>query len=901
MTMKKISILSLILALFVQYTTVAQTGFPWKPANADTTFPRTIIHSWEIPDVKASLAAGQNLDVYKNLYSAAIVSVPSGNSTISERSDRATIAKNAAYVYLLGIKPNGNTTANLLPAEKTAFKNKAISLLEQTNTYVYSLSLDSPLNFDLWQYLSKYMIMEIEAYDFLKGAGVHDSELVVSKNALKNWIGNLYYNTTIGIAGTNFFQGAKNNHALMSAGAIGLAAVVFNDLTDTVDKFRPINWINCAMWNIHNVLWWDIRRTSDVKKNSGYAEGTYYFRYAFVNLLPFFKAMGNFLPDTTVYYNFNLIDRKIRNPWYDTNYVKLYDWIASIRFPDGRIPPIEDSYVTKMFPELAILRQQKYLWQMNFSNLDSLQDNTFNKQITGIYDMRADYISANLTPQPRVDSSFVTLPDAGIAVFRTGNDSAATYLALLGRNGGSLFASESHNQADEASFMMMVNGQMMAMDPGYLHYVLRDSVATADQHNTILVDGKATDIGYPGKSNGANAYIEKYFSSSVQNYAEVRTAYQQANINRKIMHVRNKYFLMIDHMNSASPREYSMLIHGYGTNGLDSVYNGKFFDFTNNKRAAWKRKQSGLYTYTNSDLPFSISTKQGRHEHTYFFIQHHIYTSANSQPNTNMSYMTVLQPFKNMATDTFPVTTFNMNGALGYKITEGSNLDIAISKSFGNAITINKATTGLTYTYATDAPFFWSSEVPGGAVNDLFVYQATHLTKDNDTLLTTDKPFNIQYLSNGNKSYKGFAGDSGMVHFHTGGYPYQVLGPGVWSMKYDSIRKIGSVYFGKATNFVINIDDSKVGLNEVEEQLGLTAFPNPASDFVNIRLDQTTNNGSFIHVYDISGKMVVNQELPSRTNEFQLPTGHLDQGIYFLRITDPFGQSSKTIKLLLTR
>jgi hypothetical protein len=581
------------------------------------------------------------------------------------------------------------------------------------------------------------------------------------------------------------------------------------------------------------------------------------------------------------------------------------------------MPAIEDTYMNSYFPEIAIVRQQKYLTPMSFSGLDSLQDNTFNKQITSVYDMRADYVAANMVPQPTTDSAFIALPDAGAAVFKSSSDSSATYFALLGKNGFALSGADFHNHADDASFIMMVNGQMMAMDPGYVYQMnidsaitlpefainrllFRDSVAKPEDHNLILVDNKGTDYGIPSKSNGANCYIEKYFKSPVQNYAEVRTNYQSTDITRKVLHVRNKYFLLIDHMVSDAPHQYSMLLHGYGATGIDSFTNGRFFNFGASNRAAWKRNKSGLYAYTNSDQTMTMIQAKGRHEHTYFFMQPHIYTtSVNIFPAKEMSFMTCLQTFKNMATDTFPVATLNIPNALCYKITDAGNLDIAISKSLNNTITVSKTTTGLSNDYVTDAKFFWASE-NAGTVKDLFLYKSTHLVRDNDTLFSTDKPYNIEYLSGTNK-ITGFSGDTGMIHFHTTAYPYQVVGEGVWGTKFDATRNVIDVYFGKSSSFIVNMDNTRIGLNKTESLNTFTLFPNPAGDEVFLSFSDFIDQSSVIDIFDLSGKLVWSEPVRMNTRAFRLNTSQMESGIYFISIRDSEGIRTRAQKLMINR
>ena len=367
---------SIILVVFLGVDVFAQAvPQPWIPSGADTSYPRSIIHANEIAALKTSLASGKNINLYTEVYSNAISPAPAGNDLIGDKQSRAGIAKNAAFCFLLGVKPSGNTTTTLSATEKNNLKNASRILIEQLNTYVNILSNDSTENYNLWQWTSKQIIDYVSAYDLLRGGGATETELAVAKKALKIFTGNLYHEATKPDLGFSFFQSTKNNHALMTAGAIGLSAVVLNNLQDTIEMYQPTKWINAAMWNIHNVLWWDMKSQSSVDKISGYAEGPYYFKYAFCNLLPFFRAVGYYIKDTTTWYQFQDINRKIRNPWFDTNYLKIYDWFEAIRLPDGRMPAIEDSYTYCSFPELAILRNSKYVWPLAFSQLDAAQSN----------------------------------------------------------------------------------------------------------------------------------------------------------------------------------------------------------------------------------------------------------------------------------------------------------------------------------------------------------------------------------------------------------------------------------------------------------------------------------------------------------------------------------------------
>ncbi len=874
---------------------------PWIPFGADTSYPRSIIHTDEISGVKISLAAGTNIDLYTEVYNNAISIPPTGNDVLDDKRNRAYIAKNAAFCFLLGVKPSGNTITSLSTSEKDYLRITSRTLLEQINTYVNVLSSDSPTNFDNWQWTSKQIIDFVTAYDLLRGAGVSETELTLAKNAVKVFTGNLYFEATKTNLGTNFFQGAKNNHSLMTAGAIGMAAVILSDIKDTLDQNKPYNWINAAMWNIHNVMWWDIKRQSTVGKYTGYAEGTYYYKYAFCNLLPFFRAMGFYLKDTTLSYQFSDINRKIRNPWYDTNYVKIYDWFEAIRMPDGRMPAIEDSYNYRCFPELAILRKPKYVWPLTLSQLDNVQDNSLSRQLQSVYDLRANYIAANTPVNLFNDSLFKVLPDAGIAIFRSGWDSAATYFALTGKNGIALSSSDAHNHADDGSFLMMINGQTMALDPGYLSYEWRDSIASASSHNMLLVNGAGTLQGQPGKSNGADCFIEKTFTSDVQNYAELRTHYLNTDVNRKVMFIRKKYFLMIDHLSSNNPQQYSYLLHGYGLENGNLSNTGVFIDMMANHRAAWKRRNSGLYSIVNSDVNITFNKVTGIHEYSYQNIQNHTYIDVKTSPSNSASYLTCLQPFKNISTDTFPIQTLSIPAAVSYKINDGNYTDIAISKSTNTILSIPKSTTGLSNDYITDAHFFWASEQSGNLI-DLFMQKGTVLIKDADTLISCNYPINLEYIKTGAKTYKGFCGDTGWIDFHTGEYPIMFSSDGVWFVKYNTSTKIASVYFAKAANFNIVLDDTRIGINELfKDKNYLTAYPNPTHSILHFSLRASSNQDLQLSLFDLTGREIISEKIPAFSNEKSIDTSELNNGMYYAALTDRYGNKSSTIKICIVK
>jgi hypothetical protein len=873
---------------------------PWIPAGSDLSFPRGIIHSSEINSVKNALAAGVNLDLYNEVYTHAISAPPANNDDIASKSTRAGQAKNAAFCLLLGVKPVAGNIYALTSGEKDLLRNRAVNLLENINTYINQFSTDSPGNYDLWQWSSKEMIDYTSAYDLLRGSGMTAAELTAARNRLKEFVGNLYYESTKTTLGGSFFQGAKNNHALMSAGAIGFAAVILSDLTDTAEKYKPLNWINAAMWNIHNVMWWDIKRQSVPGVDAGYAEGSYYFKYAFCNLLPFIRAMGVYLPDTSLTYNFLGIYRKIRNPWYDTNYNRVYDWMRTLLMPDGRMPPLEDSYVYRGFPELAILRNPRYNWPLHLSQLDPAQYNTLSLQLQSVYDMRANYIAANVTPTAPDEPLFKVLPEAGAAIFRSGSDSNATYLALTGKHGTALNSADAHNHADDGSILMMVRGQTMALDPGYLSYLLRDTVANAAAHNTLLVNGKGPDFGVPGKSGGAPSYLEKEFTSSVVDYAELRTNFSETDINRKVIFVRKDYFLVADHLQSQSPFSATFLLHGYGLDGGDLNYTGIFTDLLAARRAMWRRKNSMLYAAITSERPLTLTAKTGLHEYNYQNIQNHTYLDATSESASSVSFLTCLQGGATPS-DTFPVEQITIPGATGWRVKKDDYTDVAINRGTSTLAAYSASATGLPVKYTTDGALLWSS-VRAGKTEDLFVYKATVLLSESDTIFTSPHAINLCYVQTGTTLFGGFCGDTGWVTFHTGAYPIRITSNGTWFSDYDAARKVAHVYFGKPAYFEIELDDMRTGFGrEVRHAGALTCMPVPADNrIVFSGADGLLAEGS-IAVTDLSGREVKRVETEDAAARVEMQVADLNPGAYIATFTGRRGEHTARCRFVVTR
>ena len=102
-------------------------------------------------------------------------------------------------------------------------------------------------------------------------------------------------------------------------------------------------------------------------------------------------------------------------------------------------------------------------------------------------------------------------------------------------------------------------------------------------------------------------------------------------------------------------------------------------------------------------------------------------------------------------------------------------------------------------------------------------------------------------------------------------------------------------YYTTATPMVRMNFDPSVGVNEVQDNLGLRVFPNPANEVINISLNKEVS--ATLSLLDISGKVVRTQTLNGISTSIN--TASLNSGVYFVTIND--GTSVSTQKVVIKK
>ncbi|GGG42089.1 heparinase II/III domain-containing protein [Hymenobacter glacieicola] len=697
-------------------------------------------------------------------------------------------------------KPTPGALTPLSTPERAAYQQQVVAALESLNPAVEAFASFSGTTYTEWQWRSKELIDYLIAYDLLRGAGMPEAGLLASKARLQQFAGNLYRESNRSFLGVYFYRQVKNNHALMTAAALGMAAVVLNDATSTDVNQQPSNWINAGLYHIDNVLWEDAQRLSEPATLAGYAEGPYYFKYAFLNCLPFFRALGNFAPDASFSCTYNGITRSIRNPYFDPRFDRLYEWITAILMPDGRFPALEDSYVDMGMPELALTGKSRYVVPMQLQHLAPRQLNSLTAQLRDVtVDMRAAYLAAQITPAPRPRPTLTYLPQSGNLVLQAGPDSSATYLHLYGKSGTVQTNSGGHNQADATSFILHAQGQLLALDAGYLSFGRRAEVGQATNHNLVLIDGAGPAMGTAGAANEAGASLPRAFEAAGLAFGEARTIYQNATVIRKVLFVRNRYYLLADAVQSAGPRRYTWQLHGYGLAG-GTAQTGTFQSNLNQHEGSWEKNGARLQAHVATpSAAATYRTATGVHELVYNTPENHTTLLVEQSGVAQTQFLAALYPGSTAATPA-QITTTSTAATAAITTTADGFHDAAFTQ-LDTVLTTNP---GLTRPITSDALLTFLSVDDVDAPVQAFLDQGTQLRYGSELVLQSSRRATISWQQTTTRSFAGYVSGATTLRISMP-TAATVTGSGVAASSYDTAAGQLVVEFSQASGFEVQV------------------------------------------------------------------------------------------------
>ncbi|HEX9600020.1 MAG TPA: T9SS type A sorting domain-containing protein, partial [Mariniflexile sp.] len=121
------------------------------------------------------------------------------------------------------------------------------------------------------------------------------------------------------------------------------------------------------------------------------------------------------------------------------------------------------------------------------------------------------------------------------------------------------------------------------------------------------------------------------------------------------------------------------------------------------------------------------------------------------------------------------------------------------------------------------------------------------------------------------------------------GYVYYKIKPTAGFQISDIIPNTAEIYFDFNAAVVTNTFETEFIATLSSKQfsnIDFSIFPNPTNHFAEIKFSETTNNRVQLGIYNIQGKLILNEERELQNNTTKLDISNLKSGMYFLKVND---------------
>ncbi len=174
---------------------------------------------------------------------------------------------------------------------------------------------------------------------------------------------------------------------------------------------------------------------------------------------------------------------------------------------------------------------------------------------------------------------------------------------------------------------------------------------------------------------------------------------------------------------------------------------------------------------------------------------------------------------------------------------------------------------------------------------DNIIIAATGTALNYDSSAVSYKGFLMKLNSNGDSLWSHFYAGRNIFEQHsqfndlvltddggilTGGFwnpPYMNYMQGAWLVKTDSMGNAPGM-------FTVGIEEGELIIKNVE----LKIFPNPTSDNLNLLMQENPKDDLQLEIYNISGQLVMQQQLPAFEKEHRVNVQHLQSGVYLVKL-----------------
>ncbi|NQV03205.1 MAG: hypothetical protein HQ542_11200, partial [Bacteroidia bacterium] len=439
---------------------------------------------------------------------------------------------------------------------------------------------------------------------------------------------------------------------------------------------------------------------------------------------------------------------------------------------------------------------------------------------------------------------------------------------------------------------------LLAVDPGYPGYQESSAVNMASNHSLILVNGfgPLPPIGEAVSVETNTCWIEHFFDTPILDYGEIRTAYFGADIVRKNLFVRDRYFILSDFITSTNPNTYTFQLQGNGLiGGTPGTPEGAFFpDFTNDQ-GIYSRDSTqllvhtvatnGASNYSNALDSLATGTSQYRH-YSKMLVR------KDSVPNTR--FLSVLFPFNDTPPEVITLDAGLSVNAI--QVVDGVFQDVIFAQQDSVMVTVLATASG-----------FQGPIQGNGTVNLIGVdLISPHLffLGHGDSLRTVDQDYivsshriDVSYHLESDVVHSGYVSDSGWVGFYTF-HPSEFVPTSGNFLEYypDETNSLLWIRFASACRFTVEFIEGKEEQPSNKEE-PLAVRNHGDGDYELIYTSEESFNGT-LKIYQASGKCVLTRAIHGSlgNNTYPVVLTGFASGLYIFSITTPLNQTA--IKLI---
>lgn len=572
---------------------------------------------------------------------------------------------------------------------------KAVDILARIRT-----DFETNQQYDVNIRIPRVVIRYINALDLLQGTSfITKSEVNEAKSRIIELVDkffNIYVKGTMSVV----HLPTQNNYNIKTASTIAYAAIAFPEASQWND------WWNFSLSELGYMFSTESRY---IQEDGGVSEEPFYYGFALSSAVPVFIAYKNtygnksfkVTRDCTLrnpvppWNNVVCVDGEeyeFRNPLDSELLQKTLDWTIKLRLPSGDRPPVGDGYfnTTSVTSVLSgVLKNSVLAWD-NKENLNNPYSTFDNIYFLIYFD--------NELPQNEPDwppTQF--FPQSGDVIFRSDWSKEAFWFMLKCENGPVRMTV--HDHVDDSSFQLYAFGEYLAIDTGYYKPNPLNNAVTShfENHNVVLIDnGGPPDKGLLTDFGDTDCFIENTYDGESLDYAEAQTSYQNTNIVRSALYVKNRYIVLSDFLDASSSHEYRFRVHGYA--GYDS--GGTYSDIPLGGR--WERTSAGfdLFVTTTAGTPTFEKPAYQRNlsPNVHLFendrkVRDHTVLDAVINGD-DLSFIAVLYPYRkdSIIPSEMPATANEVNVSYGVAVLEldtpDGRHDIVIANRKGMEISI---------------------------------------------------------------------------------------------------------------------------------------------------------------------------------------------------------------------